>query len=660
MKKLLLLIIITIFVSPIVKAQDGYKCATAFDLPDLTDTYCSAIGQYNNSNIVQAGITWFKFTAARTSLTVIVSGASIGGTLQTPSIKLYTDCNTQFIGALSSNNANITTLHAEQLTTGKTYYLAVSGQNLGSFKLCVNNYYTDPADGEDCATALYLENTNDIHVGAFMGVGNVPRETAGTCLNGDESNTTWYKWKAANDKKLVFTITPDQQDNDIDFVLYDLGTTGDCSGVTAINAIRCAAGHGIGCNPAYYKTGLDFNATDVSEVSGCSTADDGVIRYVDQIPGHIYGLIVSNFSSSQGFTLTFADRNGQPGTATFDLPDALISANLTSCTSKSYTFNSYSTQNNIFKWDFGPGSTIVDAGADGSFIVSFNSSGTKTIKLTIYNTLGQSHTTTTTIDVPNLIVPDQPNIVADKPVYCPGDVMHLSTTVVTGLTYQWTGPDNFTASTPAIDIPITNTYVAGTYYLSTSNTQCQSTASTYTPIVGVNPVAAFTSAPSTPITLIIPAVISFINQSTSASSYLWDFGDGSTSTDINPQHTYTTNGTFHVKLTAINPTTCAVSVTEGDYIIKFGNVIFIPNTFTPNADGINDKFGVSITNLKTYHIQIFNRYGGLVFESRDASNLWDGHQKGNDLPVGTYYYVINALGLDDNDIKQAGWVSLIR
>jgi gliding motility-associated-like protein len=67
----------------------------------------------------------------------------------------------------------------------------------------------------------------------------------------------------------------------------------------------------------------------------------------------------------------------------------------------------------------------------------------------------------------------------------------------------------------------------------------------------------------------------------------------------------------------------------------------IPNTFTPNADGINDHW--DITYLSSYpdnHVQVFTRTGQLVFESRGYARPWDGSYKGKLLPTDTYYYII--------------------
>ena len=71
-----------------------------------------------------------------------------------------------------------------------------------------------------------------------------------------------------------------------------------------------------------------------------------------------------------------------------------------------------------------------------------------------------------------------------------------------------------------------------------------------------------------------------------------------------------------------------------------------PNTFTPNGDGINDKFFFNITGYASLNmLQILNRYGQLVFTTRSVSDQWNGDMNGKNLPTGTYYWIFN--GTDD-------------
>ena len=70
----------------------------------------------------------------------------------------------------------------------------------------------------------------------------------------------------------------------------------------------------------------------------------------------------------------------------------------------------------------------------------------------------------------------------------------------------------------------------------------------------------------------------------------------------------------------------------------------IPNTFTPNADGVNDVWNIKY--LESYPgctVDIFNRFGMKVFSTIGYTTQWDGKLNGADLPVGTYYYIINPL-----------------
>jgi gliding motility-associated-like protein len=68
----------------------------------------------------------------------------------------------------------------------------------------------------------------------------------------------------------------------------------------------------------------------------------------------------------------------------------------------------------------------------------------------------------------------------------------------------------------------------------------------------------------------------------------------------------------------------------------------IPNTFSPNGDGINDVWSIPyLNNFPNARIRILNRYSQLVFSSTGYNQPWNGKLKGADLPIGTYYYIIH-------------------
>jgi len=71
---------------------------------------------------------------------------------------------------------------------------------------------------------------------------------------------------------------------------------------------------------------------------------------------------------------------------------------------------------------------------------------------------------------------------------------------------------------------------------------------------------------------------------------------------------------------------------------------YIPNTFTPNGDGLNDTFGIAGEAVKDFNLQIFNRWGQLVFESENPNDRWDGSFNGEKVPQGVYVYRLSAQG----------------
>ena len=84
----------------------------------------------------------------------------------------------------------------------------------------------------------------------------------------------------------------------------------------------------------------------------------------------------------------------------------------------------------------------------------------------------------------------------------------------------------------------------------------------------------------------------------------------------------------------------------------------VPNTFTPNGDGINDTWLIeNLALYPTHRIQVFNRYGQAVYESKDDTQAWNGTYKGKEQPAGTYYYVIELGG---SRKPKTGYVTLIK
>jgi gliding motility-associated-like protein len=115
-------------------------------------------------------------------------------------------------------------------------------------------------------------------------------------------------------------------------------------------------------------------------------------------------------------------------------------------------------------------------------------------------------------------------------------------------------------------------------------------------------------------------------------------------------------GTYYIKKE--NSEGCSV-ITPVNVVVQLPD-FFAPNTFTPNGDGINDEFVVVISSKAAIRkFRIFNRWGEVVYETIDIEKYWTGLKEGTPLPIGVYYWVIEAdEGL--KDFKRSGYVTLLR
>jgi gliding motility-associated-like protein len=152
------------------------------------------------------------------------------------------------------------------------------------------------------------------------------------------------------------------------------------------------------------------------------------------------------------------------------------------------------------------------------------------------------------------------------------------------------------------------------------------------------------------------AYFSFTNTSQDASSYTWHFGDNSTSTDVNPQHHYVYAGNYTVVLEASNDIGCVDTAMRQFFMVIPDKILDIPNAFSPNGDGVNDKWEIAGLRGNTdCEVLIFNRWGQQVFSSHGYDTPWDGTGKGHPVSAATYYYVIKTSLRNYN-----GWLQLLR
>lgn len=91
-----------------------------------------------------------------------------------------------------------------------------------------------------------------------------------------------------------------------------------------------------------------------------------------------------------------------------------------------------------------------------------------------------------------------------------------------------------------------------------------------------------------------------------------------------------------------------------------GLLVELPNVFSPNGDGDNDTYYITLDNVESAQITIFNRWGNTVYKTTNLNFVWSGTQNGNDLAEGVYYIVVNAKGLDGEEVVEKQTVHLVR
>ena len=161
------------------------------------------------------------------------------------------------------------------------------------------------------------------------------------------------------------------------------------------------------------------------------------------------------------------------------------------------------------------------------------------------------------------------------------------------------------------------------------------------------------------------------NLSFEADSYQWDFGDGMKSTEFEPSHIYIDTGRYDITLIAGTEKGCYDTVTYENIVeVIDGNEIVIPNAFTPSldgptggsryTDGRNDIFYPVTEGVIAYNMQIYNRWGELLFSTKDTNKGWDGYYKGRLCSPDVYVYKIDFKFIDGREVMKFGDIALIR
>lgn len=175
------------------------------------------------------------------------------------------------------------------------------------------------------------------------------------------------------------------------------------------------------------------------------------------------------------------------------------------------------------------------------------------------------------------------------------------------------------------------------------------------------PTAAFRSQTGQDTLLFTDGVVQWLNESTGASSYLWELGDGTRSLAEFPTHQYDEPGSYPVQLIAFDRRFECPDTAQRLLVLLPEGQLYVPNAFTPNGDGYNERFRIRGEGILALELRIFNRWGKVIYVGRGPEDGWPGTtMEGEPVPEGVYVYLVQARLQGGGTVKQAGTVTLLR
>jgi gliding motility-associated-like protein len=153
--------------------------------------------------------------------------------------------------------------------------------------------------------------------------------------------------------------------------------------------------------------------------------------------------------------------------------------------------------------------------------------------------------------------------------------------------------------------------------------------------------------------------VTFENQSQNATQYEWTASTGYQTNNTNFQYIFNPFGLYDVTLYAENDIGCWDTITKS-IKIRPEHFIYVPNTFTPDGNRMNDFFSASTVNIAKLEVFVFNRWGENIFYSNKLDFQWDGTYNDAPVPNGLFVYKIFYTTLEGEDGEILGHVNVLR
>lgn len=383
----------------------------------------------------------------------------------------------------------------------------------------------------------------------------------------------------------------------------------------------------------------------------------------------------SSNTSNQPFhcTLLALNSNGCKDSLTKSVlvlynPKADFTVDTPACSPKVLTFSNTSIGASSYNWDLGT-TTSNNTNVSIAFTNTTSSNITQTVQL-ISNTLDNCRDT---IIIPVIVHPKPEfTIIAMPDSGCSPLTVNFPT-ITNVVNYQWKfGDGNISTSENATNIYYNNSQATKTFsvqLIGIDGYGCKDTSSKIIKVYAA-PIALFQANPT--LVYVPTSPVTLTNLSFGAVSYYWSFGDGNSSTEVSPSYIYQDPGQYQIYLVAKNSFGCSDTFNLPNKIVaELESTIDIPNAFSPNPNGgngglfnatdsNNDVFHPVLKGIDKYELNIFSRWGELLFVSNEITIGWDGYYKGILCTQDVYVWKITATTIDGKKINKTGDLLLLR
>ncbi|MBX7225633.1 MAG: PKD domain-containing protein [Chitinophagales bacterium] len=320
------------------------------------------------------------------------------------------------------------------------------------------------------------------------------------------------------------------------------------------------------------------------------------------------------------------------------------------CIGQLVNFTDLSTNGQTYNWDFGDGTTSSDQNPTHSYATE----GTYSIKLIVANSCNKKDSIVKSITVLNEVKA----IASYTGSGCAPVEIQFNSQSQHASTLLWTLPGGITHSESSFSEYFDNGGVFQVKLVASNPNTCNVQDDTILNIViGTSPAPNFTASPN-PVLRANEVVLDNLSKPTN--TFVWNFGDGTTSTNFDETHTYTVAGNYNICLTETETSSGCINTVCTVIQVDDKPVVFVPTAFSPNGDGNNDVFMVLGEEIATINLEIFNRWGEKVFSSTEQTIGWDGTFKGKLQNVDTYIYNVSGTTIYGSKFETKGMVVLMQ